>query len=170
MTAPLWTSSHAQSLPLPLPSPLSFRSPPLCLSVLFRLLVPFTFPSAFPSSSRRLSVTFPFPSLRRFLALPRAPSPPTRRARVRIPKLHDDGALRTRRPIRSMRQAGADVWPKILRVAERKPARMDYLNRKLSRESRPIEAQPISLMSRSISARMRPSARSTPAWPAAASG
>ena len=52
-------------------------------------------------------------------------------------------ALRTRRPIRSMRQAGADVWPRVLRVAERKPARMNYLNRKLSRERRLGRSQPV---------------------------
>src|SRR5262249_56832669 len=45
-----------------------------------------------------------------------------------------------------------------------------YLNRRLSRDSWLIDVQPISFMSRSISVRMRPSARSTPAWPAAAKG
>ncbi len=50
----------------------------------------------------------------------------------------------------------------------RRPA--NYLNRRLSRESWPIEVQPISFIPRSISARIRPSARSTPAWPAAARG
>ena len=47
---------------------------------------------------------------------------------------------------------------------------VNYLNRRLSRESWPIEVQPISFIPRSISARIRPSARSTPAWPAAARG
>ena len=42
----------------------------------------------------------------------------------------------------------------------------DYLNRKLSRESWPIAVQPISFMSRSISLRIKPRARSTPPWPA----
>jgi phage terminase large subunit-like protein len=45
-----------------------------------------------------------------------------------------------------------------------------YLNRRFSRESCPIVVQPISFIPRSISARMMPSARSTPGWPAAASG
>ena len=44
-----------------------------------------------------------------------------------------------------------------------------YLNRRLSRERRPIVLQPMSFIPRSISARRSPSARSTPAWPAAAS-
>ena len=44
-----------------------------------------------------------------------------------------------------------------------------YRNRRLSRLSWLSEVQPISLMSRSISARSRPRARSTPARPAAAS-
>src|SRR5262245_32516693 len=43
-----------------------------------------------------------------------------------------------------------------------------HLNRRLSRESWLIAVQPISFMSRSISVCIRPSARSTPAWPAAA--
>jgi hypothetical protein len=45
-----------------------------------------------------------------------------------------------------------------------------HLNRRLLRESWLIAVQPISFMSRSISVRIRPSARSTPAWPAAAKG
>ena len=45
-----------------------------------------------------------------------------------------------------------------------------YRNRKFLRESSSIERHPISFMSRSISARICPSARSTPACPAAASG
>ena len=45
-----------------------------------------------------------------------------------------------------------------------------HLNRRLSRESWLIAVQPISFMSRSISVCIRPSARSTPAWPAAAKG
>jgi len=47
---------------------------------------------------------------------------------------------------------------------------MNHLSRRLSRESWPIAIQPISFMSRSNSAFIRPSARSTPAWPAAAKG
>jgi hypothetical protein len=46
----------------------------------------------------------------------------------------------------------------------------NHLNRKLSRESWPIAVQPISFMSRSSSAFISSSARSTPAWPAAAKG
>ena len=46
----------------------------------------------------------------------------------------------------------------------------NYLNRKLSRESWPIAVQPISFMSRSISVRIKPRARSTPGLPAAARG
>jgi hypothetical protein len=45
-----------------------------------------------------------------------------------------------------------------------------HLKRRLSRESWLIAVQPISFMSRSISVCMRRSARSTPAWPAAAKG
>jgi hypothetical protein len=45
-----------------------------------------------------------------------------------------------------------------------------YLNRKLVRESWAIAVQPINSMSRSISARIKPKARTTPAWPAAARG
>ena len=45
-----------------------------------------------------------------------------------------------------------------------------YLKRRFSRESWSIDVQPISFIPRSISARIRPRARSTPAWPAAASG
>src|SRR5262249_11263683 len=48
--------------------------------------------------------------------------------------------------------------------------RLNHLSRRLSRESWPIAIQPISFMSRSNSAFIRPSARSTPAWPAAAKG
>jgi hypothetical protein len=48
--------------------------------------------------------------------------------------------------------------------------RVTHLNRRLSRESWLIAVQPISFMSRSISVCIRPSARSTPAWPAAAKG
>jgi hypothetical protein len=46
----------------------------------------------------------------------------------------------------------------------------NYLKRRFSRESWPIAAQPINLIPRSISARISPRARSTPAWPAAARG
>jgi hypothetical protein len=46
----------------------------------------------------------------------------------------------------------------------------DYLKRKLFRERSPIVLQPISLMSRSISVRIKLRARSTPACPAAARG
>ena len=46
----------------------------------------------------------------------------------------------------------------------------DYLNRRFSRESWSIDVHPISFIPRSTSARIRPSARSTPAWPAAARG
>src|SRR4051812_49363695 len=45
-----------------------------------------------------------------------------------------------------------------------------HLNRRLLRESWLIAVQPISFMSRSNSVRIRPSARSTPAWPPAAKG
>lgn len=45
-----------------------------------------------------------------------------------------------------------------------------YRNLRLPCESCPIDVQPISFMSLSISARSKPSARSTPGWPAAASG
>jgi hypothetical protein len=45
-----------------------------------------------------------------------------------------------------------------------------HLKRRLARESWLIAVQPISFMSRSISVCMRRSARSTPAWPAAAKG
>jgi hypothetical protein len=45
-----------------------------------------------------------------------------------------------------------------------------YLKRRLSRESWLMAVQPISFMSRSISVCIRLSARSTPAWPAAAKG
>ena len=45
-----------------------------------------------------------------------------------------------------------------------------YLNRKFARESWSIEVHPISLIPRTISARRSPSARSTPASPAAAKG
>jgi len=38
-----------------------------------------------------------------------------------------------------------------------------YLNRRFSRDSWPIAVQPINFIPRSISARIRPSARSTPA-------
>ena len=48
--------------------------------------------------------------------------------------------------------------------------RQDYLKRKLPRESCEMELHPINFMPRSISAFMRPRARSTPGWPAAASG
>jgi len=41
--------------------------------------------------------------------------------------------------------------------------RSNYLKRRFSRESWPIAAQPINLIPRSISARIRPRARSTPA-------
>lgn len=40
---------------------------------------------------------------------------------------------------------------------------VNYLNRRFSRESWPIEVQPISFIPRSSSARIRPNARSTPA-------
>jgi hypothetical protein len=46
----------------------------------------------------------------------------------------------------------------------------NYLKRRLARENWLIEAQPISFIPRSISARRRPRARSTPACPAAAKG
>jgi len=46
--------------------------------------------------------------------------------------------------------------------------RRTYLKRRFSRESWLTEVHPISFMPRSISARIRPSARSTPGWPAAA--
>jgi Patatin-like phospholipase len=45
-----------------------------------------------------------------------------------------------------------------------------HLNRRLARESWLIAGQPMSLMSRSSSVCIKPSARSTPAWPAAAKG
>jgi len=48
--------------------------------------------------------------------------------------------------------------------------RLAHLNRRLSRESWLIAVQPISFMSRSSSVCIRPSARSTPACPAAAKG
>jgi hypothetical protein len=53
---------------------------------------------------------------------------------------------------------------------ERCKALICYLNRRFSRASSLIDAHPISFIPLSISARMRPSARSTPAWPAAAKG
>ena len=57
------------------------------------------------------------------------------------------------------------------RVVARAPRiPITHLNRRLSRESWPIAVQPISFMSRSISVCIRPRARSTPAWPAAAKG
>jgi hypothetical protein len=46
----------------------------------------------------------------------------------------------------------------------------DHLNRRLARESPETVLQPINRMSRSISARIKVKARSTPACPAAASG
>ena len=46
----------------------------------------------------------------------------------------------------------------------------NYLNRRFSRDNWSIDWHPISFIPRSISARIRPSARSTPAWPAAARG
>jgi hypothetical protein len=41
--------------------------------------------------------------------------------------------------------------------------RSNYLNRRFSRDSWPIVLQPINFIPRSISARIKPSARSTPA-------
>ena len=49
-------------------------------------------------------------------------------------------------------------------------SRRGYLNRRFSRESCPTVVQPINFIPRSISALIKPSARSTPAWPAAARG
>jgi hypothetical protein len=48
--------------------------------------------------------------------------------------------------------------------------RVTHLNRRLSRESWLNSVHPISFMSRVISVCIRPSARSTPAWPATANG
>jgi hypothetical protein len=50
------------------------------------------------------------------------------------------------------------------------PPRAPYLNRTFFADRSAIVRQPISFMSRSISVRIKPSARSTPGCPAAASG
>ena len=50
------------------------------------------------------------------------------------------------------------------------PRSSNYLNLRFSRESWLIDVQPISRIPRSISARIRPRERSTPAWPAVAKG
>jgi hypothetical protein len=61
----------------------------------------------------------------------------------------------------------ADIPPQGQRTSEAFTS--NYLNRRLSRDNWSIDEQPISFIPRSISVRIRPSARSTPAWPTAAS-
>jgi hypothetical protein len=54
-------------------------------------------------------------------------------------------------------------------LVDEQPTAANYLKRRLSRDSWLTDVQPISFMSRTISVRSSSSARSTPAWPAAAS-
>ena len=72
--------------------------------------------------------------------------------------------------VASIQTLGLSDRDDMQKLDEQIHGRVHYLNRKLSRESWLIEARPISFMPRSISVRRSPSARSTPASPAAAKG
>ena len=76
--------------------------------------------------------------------------------------------LRNQDPTRTFSLATAQCQDRV--VARTSLNCVTHLNRRLLRESWLIAVQPISFMSRSNSVRIIPSARSTPAWPAAAKG
>lgn len=63
-----------------------------------------------------------------------------------------------------------DVCKTVLAVPSSSPLLTSYLNRKFSFPSSRTLLHPISFIPRTISVCSRPSARSTPGWPAAARG
>jgi hypothetical protein len=85
--------------------------------------------------------------------------------KVHVALLAAFGVPRQADDVRSPGQA--DIPPQGQRTSEAFTS--NYLNRRFSRDNWSIDEQPISFIPRSISVRIRPSARSTPAWPAAAS-